>query len=67
MLIFGIFIGNKIINKNRKPRANELQDNFEYKSQNDDINIDINNISNKYKNDKNETKIEMILKNELFK
>ena len=34
-LIFGIFVGNKIIQRNRKKRANELQDDeYDYKTEN---------------------------------
>ena len=37
-LIIGIYIGNKIIIQNRKKRANELQDEYDYKAGNNDIN-----------------------------
>ena len=33
-LIIGIYIGNKIIKKNRKKRANELKDEYDYKIEN---------------------------------
>ena len=45
-LIGGIYIGNKIIIRNRKMRANELQDEYEYKAEN------VNN-DNKYRNEQN--------------
>ena len=37
-LIIGIYLGTKIIKQNRKIRANELQDEYDYKSEN--VNID---------------------------
>ena len=40
LIIFGIIIGKKIYGINRKARANELIDNYEYYS--NDINKDIN-------------------------
>ena len=44
-LIIGIYIGNKIIVKNRKMRANELEDKYEYKSEKVNNNIKINLIN----------------------
>ena len=37
-LVIGIYIGNKIIIQNRKKRANELQDEYDYKADNQDKN-----------------------------
>ena len=51
-LIAGIYIGNKIIIRNRKLRANELQDEYDYKAEN------INNDNKRY----NEKNIEMGVK-----
>ena len=41
-LIIGIYLGNRFIIKNRKLRANELQDEYEYKENNDKKNIFLN-------------------------
>ena len=53
-LIMGIYIGNKIIIRNKKMRANELQDEYEYKVEN------VNN--NKKNNFLGEKNIEMGIK-----
>ena len=53
-LIIGIYIGNKIIIRNRKLRANELIDEYDYKAEN--VNNDIKN------NSINEKNIEMGVK-----
>ena len=53
-LIIGIYIGNKIIVRNRKMRANELEDEYEYKSEKMN-----NSNKNSFKNEKN---IEMCTK-----
>ena len=39
-LISGLYIGKKILPRNRKTRANELDDNFEYQKNEKDINSD---------------------------
>ena len=53
-LIVGIYLGNRFIIKNRKLRANELQDDYEYKE-----NKDNDNKNNVFLNEKN---IEMGIK-----
>ena len=46
-LIIGIYIGNKIIIRNRKLRANELIDEYDYKAENVNNDIKTNSINEK--------------------
>ena len=42
-LFFGIYIGTKIVIKNRKKRANELEDEYDYKDEKEDNNTKLVN------------------------
>jgi hypothetical protein len=42
-LLFGIYIGTKIVIKNRKKRANELEDEYDYKDEKEDNNTNLIN------------------------
>ena len=56
LVILGIYIGKIIYGIQRKKRANELQDNYEYISDNNVFNKDINNNIKYIMNDKNNSK-----------